>query len=209
VSLQDVPRESLQQHLGFGKDDEEARDEIDERLARMRINPTSLALLTMEFFFFVSEHTRYVYNLQESTTINSSDESSDWDSDESASNAGWQQRRGRSVSSSQGTTAKERKKRMSLLTGQYFDVVDHHHHHHHDLDLKSGAKRKFFQSAELGTEWEDMCGVDGVVASRMGMINGKYGAADLSVLMERGGRDEYLVDEGYAEDEELTMVVEP
>jgi len=91
---------------------------------------------------------------------------------------------------------------MSLLTGQYFDVVDH------DLDFKPGAKRRFFQSAELGTEWEDVCGVDGVVASRMGMINGKYGAADLSVLMERGGRDEYLADEGYA-DEELTMGVEP
>ena len=91
---------------------------------------------------------------------------------------------------------------MSLLTGQYFDVADH------DLDFKPGAKRRFFQSAELGSGWEDTSGVDDVVASRMGVISGKYGAGDLSMLMERGGRDGYAVDEGYG-DEELSMAVEP
>ena len=50
VPLQDVPRESLRQHLGFGKDDEEARDEIDERLARM-ISRSFFDLLIIEFRF--------------------------------------------------------------------------------------------------------------------------------------------------------------
>jgi len=88
---------------------------------------------------------------------------------------------------------------MSLLTGQYFDVAEH------DIDFRSGVKRRFFQSAELGSGWEEMGGVDDAVASRMG---GKYGAVDLSVLMERGGRGGYAVDEGYG-DEELNMAVEP
>jgi hypothetical protein len=91
---------------------------------------------------------------------------------------------------------------MSLLTGQYFDVAEH------DLDFRSGVKRRFFQSAELGSGWEDTGGVDDAVASRMGVISGKYGAMDLSVLMEMGGMDGYVVDEGY-EDEELNMAMEP
>ena len=91
---------------------------------------------------------------------------------------------------------------MSLLTGQYFDVAEH------DLDSRLGMKRRFFQSAELGSGWEDTGGVDDAVASRMGVINGRYGAVDLSVLMEMGGRDGYVVNESYG-DEELNMAVEP
>lgn len=34
VQMHDVPRESVKEHLGFGKDDEEGRDELDDRLAR-------------------------------------------------------------------------------------------------------------------------------------------------------------------------------
>jgi len=49
--LQDVPSESLRQHLGFGKDDEEARDEIDERLARKIDRPLS-GLLVIELHLF-------------------------------------------------------------------------------------------------------------------------------------------------------------
>lgn len=61
VGMHDVPRESIGEHLGFGKD-EEGRDELDERVA---------------------QHARYLYNLQESDTP--SDYSDDsWDSDESA-----------------------------------------------------------------------------------------------------------------------------
>ncbi|KIM38720.1 hypothetical protein M413DRAFT_447667 [Hebeloma cylindrosporum] len=174
VPLQDVPRESLRQHLGFGKDDEEARDELDERLA---------------------QHTRYLYDLQED--IHSSEESDAWDSDESASNA---RRGGRSVSSSRETAASGRKKRISLLTGQYFDVADHHDF---DFDFKSGAKRRFFPCPEPRSPWEDMGGVDDAVASRMGVVRGKYGGVDLSVLMERGGRDEYLMDEGHEDEEPI------
>lgn len=37
VQMQDVPRESVRQHLGFGRDDEVGRDELDEKLARTRI----------------------------------------------------------------------------------------------------------------------------------------------------------------------------
>ena len=50
VPLQDVPSESLRQHLGFGRDDEEARDEIDERLAR-KINRPLSHLLIIELKF--------------------------------------------------------------------------------------------------------------------------------------------------------------
>lgn len=36
--MHDVPRESVKQHLGFGRDEEEGRDELDERLARTSLN---------------------------------------------------------------------------------------------------------------------------------------------------------------------------
>ena len=93
---------------------------------------------------------------------------------------------------------------MSLLSGQYFDIPEHDHG---AVDLKSGAKRRFFQSAVPGGGWEGMGGVDDAVASRMGVINGKYREVDLSALMERGVRDGYAVDEGDG-DEDLTMAVE-
>lgn len=35
VAMHDVPRESVGAHLGFGKDEDEGRDELDEQLARM------------------------------------------------------------------------------------------------------------------------------------------------------------------------------
>ena len=34
VGMHDVPRESVGEHLGVDKDEEESRDELDERLAR-------------------------------------------------------------------------------------------------------------------------------------------------------------------------------
>lgn len=45
VQMQDVPRESLAQHLGLGKDDETAKDELDEELARTYSNPILLPAL--------------------------------------------------------------------------------------------------------------------------------------------------------------------
>ena len=34
VGMHDVPRQSVGEHLGFGKDDDLGRDELDDRLAR-------------------------------------------------------------------------------------------------------------------------------------------------------------------------------
>ncbi|KAK0485376.1 hypothetical protein EDD18DRAFT_1335904 [Armillaria luteobubalina] len=48
----DVPRESLLEHLGFGKESD-TQDQLDERLA---------------------QHTRFMYKLQESNTASSSDD---------------------------------------------------------------------------------------------------------------------------------------
>ena len=39
--MHDVPRESVGQHLGFGRDNEEGRDELDERVARMSLSSFS------------------------------------------------------------------------------------------------------------------------------------------------------------------------
>ncbi|KAH9949034.1 histone deacetylase RPD3 [Amylocystis lapponica] len=61
VGLQDVPRESVGQHLGLGRDQDKP-DELDERLA---------------------QHTRFVYRLQETTASDESDE--DMYSDDSLS----------------------------------------------------------------------------------------------------------------------------
>ncbi|KAJ7473739.1 histone deacetylase RPD3 [Mycena galericulata] len=66
VGMHDVPRESVGVHLGLGgarrgRDEEEARDELDERLA---------------------QHARYVYNLQQEPGSALSEESSSDDDDE-------------------------------------------------------------------------------------------------------------------------------
>lgn len=44
VGLQDVPRESVGQHLGFGLDEEEGRDSLDTSLARKPPNCSSCPL---------------------------------------------------------------------------------------------------------------------------------------------------------------------
>lgn len=50
VGLQDVPRESVGQHLGFGSAmDAEPMDELDERLARTHPFPSPLGLLADRF----------------------------------------------------------------------------------------------------------------------------------------------------------------
>lgn len=38
VGMHEVPRESVGQHLGFGKDEEEGRDSLDASVARERIS---------------------------------------------------------------------------------------------------------------------------------------------------------------------------
>lgn len=62
VGIHETPRESLGEHLGFGKDEYEDKDELDERLA---------------------QHVRYVYDMQESDTPSVTSDEESWDSDES------------------------------------------------------------------------------------------------------------------------------
>ena len=83
------------------------------------------------------EHTRLVYNLQESETSEVSDlDSSKEDSDNSTAT----RRRRQYIKAS--------KKRMSLLTGQYFDVPsqeERYGHYEHGAPSKS-SRRRFFAS---------------------------------------------------------------
>ncbi|KAF8967474.1 hypothetical protein BDZ97DRAFT_2056877 [Flammula alnicola] len=192
VQMQDVPRESLKQHLGFGKDEEEGRDELDERLA---------------------QHARYVYNLQDGeTTTDESEESDSWDSDESsASLNNWRlgpQRassipRGNERHPSQQPYYPSGKKRMSLLTGQYYDVpIQEHGFEHYEcgaLPVK-GTKRRFFQSGP-GAPWDDL--VDGNLSLRTGIVNGA--GRPLSRLMEGGGRDVEVFEEEDYEDVAMSL----
>ena len=65
VGMHDVPRENVGQHFGFGRDDEEGRDELDEHLARK----PKLSYMSMRPSDDLEEHARYVYNLQESEPL--------------------------------------------------------------------------------------------------------------------------------------------
>jgi len=47
VPMQDVPRETLGQHLGFGRDEEEGRDELDELLARADKSRLNILLVSI------------------------------------------------------------------------------------------------------------------------------------------------------------------
>ncbi|KAF5387974.1 hypothetical protein D9615_000857 [Tricholomella constricta] len=128
VGMHDVPRDSIGEHLGFGRDEEEGRDELDLQLA---------------------QRARYVYDLQESDSPSeTSDDDNSWDSDESLSSRRYDTRRYPKTSPSRGA-------RMSLLTGQYFDVPSHEHgygHFEHGAVPGKTAKRRFFQSA---ARWDE------------------------------------------------------
>ena len=54
VGMHDVPRQSVGEHLGFGKDDDLGRDELDDRLARK--------LLFILFSSFTDTKTHYLQN---------------------------------------------------------------------------------------------------------------------------------------------------
>ncbi|KAH9482165.1 histone deacetylase (class I) Clr6 [Psilocybe cubensis] len=164
VQMQDVPRESVRQHLGFGRDDEAGRDELDEKLA---------------------QHARYLYNLQETdTTTDESEESDFWDSDESSTSANWRNgsRRSGSVSRVNGRhsslqpqyRADAEKRRMSLLTGKYYDIPTHEDEYAHyecGSAPNKSTKRRFF-SGPAGGGWDDFGGVDSRVNARSRMANG-------------------------------------
>jgi histone deacetylase 1/2 len=99
-------------------------------------------------FFFLSEHARYVYNLQQEPDSAPSDDSDDselWSSDDAAS----------------ASAARARRKRMSILTNRYVDAPQL-------VTRTAHAKRRFFQSA---ARWDE--GLERVlVGPRLAELNG-------------------------------------
>ncbi|KAF9542749.1 histone deacetylase RPD3 [Agrocybe pediades] len=198
VQMQDVPRESLQHHLGFSKDDETApRDELDEELAK---------------------HVRYVYNLQEpdSTTDESSSSESSESEDDASSSISWRMQNrvnGRRASrspmpaTSNRSRTSSKKQRMSLLTGQYFDIPEEPEYAHYTCGIDparaSSQKRRFF----LPEGWDEYLGVDATVDMHSRLFN-EYGGHDLGGVMARGGRSNDGDLEEAEEEEEDGMVLD-
>ncbi|KAH9946262.1 histone deacetylase RPD3 [Epithele typhae] len=166
VGLQDVPRESVGEHLGIGSVYEQAPlDDLDEQLA---------------------QHTRFVYHLQETARQSSSSSSSDADDSDADSD----------TSASRTRRARSGKTRMSLLTGQFFDVprLEERGHGYYDLgcghepwaasDVARGTRRHFFRGA---AKWE-------AVAQRILAERAQAGVGamvvDVGRAMMLGGRDE-------------------
>jgi histone deacetylase 1/2 len=206
--------------LGFGKDDDLGRDELDDRLAR---ECSSFSALPSLIHKKIIEHARYIYTLQHSpsspspSSAESDSESWDSDSDAYATHSHSRKRR----------VAKP-KKRMSLLTGQYYSVPHpppHSHSHSHSSHLenennangigngngngKSSARRRFFQS---GATWD--VGVERVLVGS-GMPIPSVRVVDVGRVMEGGGGvgvGTEGVDEGWdgqeGEGEEGSMVVD-
>ncbi|PPQ73787.1 hypothetical protein CVT24_007533, partial [Panaeolus cyanescens] len=143
VQMMDVPRESVGHHLGFGKDDGQSRDELDEQLA---------------------QHTRYLYNLQEAETSDDDSEAGDGEDsseEDDASVSNWRSggkfKRSASATRSVGggsgngtmvngyqyppvyggaggyvNTSSSGRRRMSIITGRYYDIPDEPGYGHFD-----------------------------------------------------------------------------
>lgn len=211
VQMQDVPRESIGEHLGFGfTEGERGRDELDGQLARQYeyiicIFPVSYTLI---------EHARYLYDLQESESTADSEESESSDSDASSSTANhWRRTPYRSSSVSRinkphnlypHTSAMDRK-RMSIITGKYYEIPIQEngfgHYDYNTMPFKASTKRKFFQH----TAWDDLgIIIDGSIDARKEVMNGYTRGSsapyyDLAGVMEQGGTG--VLDSGYGEDE--------
>ncbi|KAH9919023.1 uncharacterized protein B0H18DRAFT_657694 [Fomitopsis serialis] len=202
VGMQDVPRESLGEHLGFGNaNNEEPMDELDERLA---------------------QHTRFVYGLQEAAASDNESDGDDADSISDDSHAG---RRRRSKRRSRRRT----RKRMSITTNRYYDVPRMDEHAEDALpDLCAGAytngagqkragRRRFFQSAarwdpvmeKVLVEWDtirtprvDVAAAMANPAREWGQRNGyARGVVGEDGEEEDGAEEEMEVDEEEGEDE--------
>ncbi|KAJ7718636.1 histone deacetylase RPD3 [Mycena metata] len=201
VHMQDVPRQSVSEHLGLGGTtsrrsrreeewgDDGPRDELDGRLA---------------------QHARYVYTLQEPPSASALSDDSDSDSDLNNSDDEELEDDGGSML---GSTARARRKRMSILTNRWLELPRRPHAHsphghgnngnvHSNGDGLMTAlpptkhtKRRFFASA---VRWDD--GGDRIVsalgADGMRIVNNNGGNAgqDGSVLDEN--EDEGEEDEG-------------
>lgn len=135
VGLHEVPRETVYQHLGFGKDEEEGRDPLDASVARESWG----SVTTHIDIIHRSEHARFVYNLQEAE--NHSDDSDDpdvyrWDSDDSVASSSRRRR----------LAPRASKKRMSILTNQYYDIPSYENGFEYAVPGKPETRRRFFQS---------------------------------------------------------------
>jgi len=162
VGLQDVPKQSVGEHLGVSRDDEQDVDELDEKLA---------------------QHARFVYDLQEGLASDASDDEPF--SDESSSS----RRVGRSRTRRH---VRSGKKRMSIVTSQYFDVPRLEEGSHGFFDMCGGDqrsvlpkgpsyKRRFFQSA---ARWDPQ--MERVLLETDGLAMPRPSVSD---VMERGGRE--------------------
>ncbi|KAI8998802.1 histone deacetylase RPD3 [Trametes punicea] len=166
VGLQDVPRESLSEHLGVGDAYEQGpTDELDERLA---------------------QHARFVYNLQERAA--QSDSESDYDSDASLART---RTRGSSRNIRSGKTRMSLLTgeyfdvpRLEEGGNGYYDLgCGHEPWAQNDLPAL-GMKRRFFQSA---ARWESALDKVPLERERSGLRNGRM---DVGTLMIQGGVDQ-------------------
>ncbi|KAH9482183.1 Histone deacetylase clr6 [Psilocybe cubensis] len=180
VQMQDVPRTSLGGHLGFKRDKREHRDELDERLA---------------------QHTRYLYDLQESESESEDTESSDSDASSVSFVNNWRRAphranslprilSGRHSSNPPGHISASERRRMSIVTGKYFDIPIHesgYNHYEYGAAPTKSSKRIFFQSGlDIYNDDNDF---EGIINARTSVSNGfGNGIHDLHGLMERGGR---------------------
>jgi histone deacetylase 1/2 len=144
VQIQDVPRESLGEHLGYVRPEEdEAYDELDEQIARMSFITFSLPLLLSH----IIEHSRLLYKMQDSSS------DSDGDSDLSAAS---RSRRSRGhISRRPPPVAKSGKKRMSILTNQYVELPpDEEYTDFAGFDPHRPSIRRFFGAVDVPT-WDE------------------------------------------------------
>ncbi|KAG6836392.1 hypothetical protein H0H93_008537 [Arthromyces matolae] len=200
VGLQDVPRESLAEHLNFRYAQVERRDDLDIKLA---------------------QHARYVYDLQESDTPSdtSDDEGKSWDSDSDESRAGKNGKKPMSILTNgyletpvgattpipiydpqvqaydQATTA------LPMTPHGYPYGYGGYSYGFAELDMHGAMyaqnmKRRFFHSG--GPRWMETT-VDDVVAKRYGVIPVPRSVGAVGRMMERGGRQ--VVDDDMEEDE--------
>ncbi|OSD02902.1 histone deacetylase RPD3 [Trametes coccinea BRFM310] len=166
VGLQDVPRESLGQHLGVGDAYEQGPvDELDEHLA---------------------QHAKFVYNLQERAAESDSD--SDYDSDTSLAQT---RTRGGSRSVRSG---KQRMSlltgeyydvpRLEENGNGYYDLgCGHEPWAQNDLP-GLGVRRRFFHS---GSRWDSALEKVALERERAGVRNGRV---DVGALMAVGGAEQ-------------------
>ena len=188
VGLQDVPRESVGEHLGIASVYEQTPlDDLDEQLAR-ELGPHhfvagSLSHLPSTY----AEHTRFVYHLQE-TLAPQSDSESDEEDDEPDAFA--------PRARSHPARVRGGKTRMSLLTGELFDVprLEERDNGYYDLGCghepwagdtpARGARRHFFRGA---SRWDAALQQVLLERERAGVVSG---AADIGALMMDGGRED-------------------